>query len=51
VSQYTVGGNAGVFDVSPDGKRFVLVRPAGGLGDTELVVVQNWFQELKGIGR
>jgi serine/threonine-protein kinase len=47
VSQFTVGGNAGVFDVSPDGKRFVMVRPVAGLGETELVVVQNWFEELK----
>jgi len=47
VSQFTVNGNAGVFDVSPDGKRFLMVRPVAGLGETELVVVQNWFEELK----
>jgi Tol biopolymer transport system component len=47
VSNYTVGGNAGVYDVSPDGKRFLMIRPLAGLGETELVVVQNWFEELK----
>ena len=36
-----------MFDVSPDGKRFLMVRPVAGLGETELVVVQNWFEELK----
>ncbi len=47
MSNYTVGGNAGVYDVSPDGKRFLTIRPLAGLGETELVVVRNWFQELK----
>ena len=47
VGPFTVNGNAGVFDVSPDGKRFLMIRPVAGLGETELVVVQNWFEELK----
>jgi eukaryotic-like serine/threonine-protein kinase len=51
VGQFTVNGNAGVFDVSPDGKRFLMIRPVAGLGETELVVVQNWFQELKQRGK
>jgi Tol biopolymer transport system component len=51
-AQYVLDTNAGAYDVSPDDKRFVFVRTAtGGMG-TELVVVQNWFQELRGrVGR
>ena len=45
---YVLGGNAGVYDVSPDDKRFVFVRAATGGTGTELVVVQNWFTELAG---
>ncbi|MEO7987664.1 MAG: hypothetical protein ABI766_14120, partial [Gemmatimonadales bacterium] len=49
---YIVNGNAGVYDVSPDGRRFAMVRPSTGTSDAELVVVQNWFEELKGrVGR
>jgi serine/threonine-protein kinase len=51
VGNYTVGGNAGVYDVSPDGKRFLMIRPMAGVGETELVVVQNWFEELKQRGK
>jgi hypothetical protein len=52
VSQFIVAGNAGVYDVAPDGRRFVMVRPIEGLGETELVVVPNWFEELKArVGR
>jgi Tol biopolymer transport system component len=47
VGQYVLTGNAGVYDVSPDGRRFVMVRLAAGAGEIELVVVQNWFEELK----
>jgi serine/threonine-protein kinase len=45
---YVLEGNAGVYDVSPDDRRFVLIRAATGGSGTELVVVQNWFEELKG---
>ena len=44
---YVMAGNAGVYDVSPDGRRFLVVRLAAGAGEVELVVVQNWFEELK----
>jgi Tol biopolymer transport system component len=44
---YAVARNAGVFDVSPDGRRFVLVRGSAAASDAELVVVQNWFQEVR----
>jgi hypothetical protein len=39
------------YDVSPDGKRFLLIKPVGeprqGAAPRSLVVVLNWFQELK----
>jgi dipeptidyl aminopeptidase/acylaminoacyl peptidase len=46
-SPFVIGNNVGVYDVSPDGKRFVMIRPATGAGESELVVVQNWFEELR----
>ena len=45
--QYVLGGNAGVYDVTPDGRAFIMVRPASGADESELVVVQNWFEELR----
>lgn len=39
------------YDVSPDGKRFLLIkeqgRPVEESGPSSLVVVLNWFDELK----
>jgi hypothetical protein len=37
--------------VAPDGRRFLMIKPVG-LADqttppTSIVVVQNWFEELK----
>ena len=47
-----VGGNNRRMAVSPDGKRFLLLANAAENGNSEavrsqLVVVQNWFEELK----
>jgi Tol biopolymer transport system component len=40
-----------LFDVSPDDKRFVMIRAvsdsAGGAPREHLIVVRNWFEELK----
>jgi eukaryotic-like serine/threonine-protein kinase len=38
------------YDVSPDGKRFLMIKPASadqGTAQTSIIVVQNWFDELK----
>jgi Tol biopolymer transport system component len=36
------------YDVSPDGKRFLMIKPAGEQpAATQLQVVQDWFEELK----
>ena len=34
------------YDVSPDGERFLMIRPVEGTSATPQVVVQNWFEEL-----
>ena len=40
-----------MYDISPDGERFVLVKElSGGDGETEapqVVLVENWFEELE----
>jgi serine/threonine-protein kinase len=35
------------FDVSPDGQRFLVVKPVADPNRRELVVVLNWLEELK----
>jgi serine/threonine-protein kinase len=35
------------FDVSPDGRRFIMIKPAATAATSSLVVVQNWTEELK----
>ena len=39
------------FDVSPDDKRFVFLRETSPNERNELIVVQNWTQELEGGAR
>ena len=44
-------GDGRTYDVSPDGKRFLMIKPGGRAEQTaappSLIVVQNWFEELK----
>ncbi len=40
------------YDISPDGQRFLFLKPAGAqtsedAGPPRLIVVENWFEELK----
>ena len=35
------------YDVGPDDRRFLMVRTEGSDQSTELILVQNWFAELK----
>ena len=36
------------YDVSPDGQRFLMIKPSEETSSlTQIVVVQNWFEELK----
>jgi Tol biopolymer transport system component len=39
------------FDVSPDGKRFLLLRETTPTDRNELIVVQNWVEEMKARAR
>ena len=45
------GGNLGrTYDISPDGQRFLMIKAGGGSDQAaapQIVVVQNWFEELK----
>jgi len=44
-------GEGRTYDVSPDGRRFLMIKEAGGSDQpaisTSLIVVQNWFTELQ----
>jgi serine/threonine-protein kinase len=43
-------GAAATYDVSPDGRRFLMIKqrdPKAETTPTSLVVVQNWLEELK----
>jgi len=47
---YVNAGPGRTYDVAPDDRRFLMVKAvesAGGTGATELVVVLNWFEDLK----
>jgi len=48
---YVVGGARGSpgYDVHPDGRRFLMIRR--GATTRELVVVLNWFDQLRGVRR
>ncbi len=40
-----------LYDVTPDGQRFLMLKVGGGLDETaeatSIIVVLNWFEELK----
>jgi serine/threonine protein kinase/Tol biopolymer transport system component len=35
------------YDVAPDDRRFLVVRPVAGTAAENLIMVENWFEELK----
>ena len=35
------------YDVSPEDRRFLMLRPVSASGSEQIVVVQNWFQAMK----
>ncbi len=40
------------WDVSPDGRRLLMIRPTGAAtsnGELEIVWIQNWFEALQGL--
>jgi serine/threonine-protein kinase len=44
---YVLTGSVASFDVSPDDKRFLLLRETAANDRNELIVVQHWTEELK----
>jgi eukaryotic-like serine/threonine-protein kinase len=43
--------NGRIFDISPDGQRFLAItKPGSESQDLPIVLVQNWFEELKRLG-
>jgi hypothetical protein len=49
-SSYYYNPQNRAFDISPDGERFLMLRPLADdryAGLTRLIVVQNWFEELE----
>ena len=35
------------YDVTPDDERFIMIRQTGETGAGEIIVVVNWFEELR----
>jgi hypothetical protein len=46
-SAYDFSGSYPLYDVAPDDRRFLMVRGVSPEGETEAILIQNWFQELK----
>jgi len=46
-SAYSFVGGYPTFDVAPDDRRFVMIRSVAPSAETELVLIQNWAEELK----
>jgi serine/threonine-protein kinase len=38
------------YDVAPDGERFLMIRRVGGEAESRLILVQNFFEELRARG-
>lgn len=52
MAAYFGRGNTRHWDVSPDGQRVLAIRQSGAAatspdGQREIILVQNWFEELK----
>jgi hypothetical protein len=44
---YEYGPAVRFYDVTPDGRRFLMLKPRPGAERREVMVVLNWFEELK----
>ena len=44
---YGFGSWPSSYDISPDGQHFLMIKREKDLVPTELIVVLNWFEELK----
>jgi serine/threonine protein kinase len=50
-NSYTLAGNYPLYDMAPDDRRFLMVRGAAAAGETELILTENWFEELRARAR
>ena len=48
-SQHEFGQAYRKYDVTPDGQRFLTIKPDPNAERREVIVVLNWFEELKRI--
>jgi Tol biopolymer transport system component len=48
---YLVGASHRFWDISRDDQRFLMVRPKEGAAGQMIVVVENWFEELKNLSK
>jgi hypothetical protein len=46
-ASFSFAGTYPTYDVAPDDRRFVMIRSVAPSVETELVLVQNWAEELK----
>jgi eukaryotic-like serine/threonine-protein kinase len=46
-ANYSFAGGYPTYDVAPDDSRFVMIRSVAPTAETELVLIQNWAEELK----
>ncbi len=44
---YVLGGLHPAYDVAPDDNRFLMIRVLPGEEDRRMILVQNFFEELK----
>ena len=44
---YSFAGGYPTYDVTPDDKRFVMIRSVAPSAETEMVLVQHWAEDLK----
>jgi len=45
--EYLAPANGRTYDISADAKRFLMIKPADQAPPPSVVVIQNWFEELK----
>ena len=44
---YSFAGGYPTYDVTPDDKRFVMIRSVAATAETEMVLIQHWAEDLK----
>ncbi len=47
VGRFSTDRNAAIWDISPDGRRFVFPRPQGESGTPTMIILLHWFDRLQ----